>query len=64
LLYCPSSKPRSAGLTGHGRSRMTYMRKVLSKLKLAFIAWLRQPMDEMDRRQTHNEIQPLFPPKE
>jgi hypothetical protein len=40
------------------------MRKVLSKLKLAFIAWLRQPMDEMDRRQTHNEIQPLFPPKE
>jgi hypothetical protein len=37
---------------------------VLIKLRLALIAWLRQPTDEMDRRQTQKEIQTLFPPKD
>jgi len=26
-------------------------------------AWLRQPKDEMDRRQDTSEVQPLFTPK-
>jgi hypothetical protein len=39
------------------------MMKVLAKLRLFLYAWLRQPKDEMDRRQDRSEIQPLFPPK-
>ena len=40
------------------------MKKVLAKLKLLLYAWLRQPKDEMDRRQDMDEIRSLFPPKE
>lgn len=40
------------------------MKRVLTKLARLLYAWLRQPKDEMDRRQESNEIQPLFPPKE
>ncbi|HTJ29641.1 MAG TPA: hypothetical protein VL346_04045 [Acidobacteriaceae bacterium] len=39
------------------------MKKVLAKLKLFLYAWLRQPKDELDRRQNASEIQPLFSPK-
>jgi len=42
---------------------MAGMEKVLNKLKLALSAWLRQPKDEMDRRQDQSDILPLFPPK-
>jgi len=40
------------------------MKKLLNKLKLALYAWLRQPKDEMDRRQEQSDIQPLFPPRQ
>jgi len=43
-------------------SRIAGMKKLLAKLRLFFFAWLRQPKDEMDRRQDRSEIQPLFPP--
>jgi hypothetical protein len=36
------------------------MKTALAKLKLILYALLRQPKDEMDRRQDRNEIQPLF----
>jgi hypothetical protein len=36
------------------------MNKLLANLKQLFCAWLRQPFNEMDRRQSANEIQPLF----
>jgi len=39
------------------------MKKVLAKLRLIFYGWLRQPMDEMNRRRDISKIQPLFPPK-
>jgi hypothetical protein len=39
------------------------MKTVLAKLKLILYAWLRQPKDEMDRRQDRNEIKSLFTPK-
>jgi hypothetical protein len=40
------------------------MKNVLTKLKLALTAWLRQPKDEMDRRQAQSDLQSLFPPKD
>jgi hypothetical protein len=39
------------------------MKNLVTKLKLALTAWLRQPKDEMDSRQAQSDIQPLFPPK-
>jgi hypothetical protein len=42
---------------------MAAMKKALAKLKLFLYAWLRQPKDEMDRRQAQSDIQRLFPPK-
>ena len=43
---------------------MAERKNLLTKLKLALIAWLRQPKDEMDRRQAQSNIQSLFPPKD
>ena len=40
-------------------SRIAGMKTVPAKLKLILYAWVRQPKDEMDRRQDRNEIQPL-----
>jgi len=51
------------GQSGPDRSRIAGMMKVLARLKLLLYAWLRQPKDEMDRRQDRSEIQALFPPK-
>jgi len=42
---------------------MAGMNKVPDSLKRALYAWLRQPKEEMDRRQDTSEIQPLFPKK-
>jgi hypothetical protein len=42
---------------------MAGMKNLLTKIKLAAAAWLRQPKEEMDKRQAQSDIQPLFPPK-
>jgi len=42
---------------------MLGMNGLLAKLKNVLTIWLRQAPDEMDRRQTQNDIQPLFPKK-
>lgn len=63
LRLCQWSSRRSADPTCPDRGRIAGMMKVLAKLKLFLYAWLRQPKDEMNRRQDKSEIQPLFPPK-
>jgi len=40
---------------------MAGMKNLLGKLKLALTVWLRQPKDEMDKRQTQSDIQALLP---
>jgi len=39
---------------------MAGMKTLLDKVRRALIAWLRQPSDEMDRKQTRNDIQTVF----
>jgi hypothetical protein len=42
---------------------MAGMNQVLAKLKHALYAWLRQPKDEMDKRQEKSDIPSFFPKK-
>jgi len=37
------------------------MAQLLATLKRALYAWLRQPKDEMDRRQDTSDVQTIFP---
>jgi hypothetical protein len=43
---------------------MAGMKNLLIKLRLALAAWLRQPIDEMDRKQTKSDVQSIFPTKD
>jgi len=40
------------------------MRNLLTNLKRLLVSWLRQPKDEMDKRQAQSNVQVLFPPRE
>lgn len=42
---------------------MSFILKMLARLKSALHAWLRQPQEELSRRQEKNDIQSLLPPR-
>jgi len=39
---------------------MAGMKALLDKVRLALIAWLRQPFDETDRKRTRSDVQTVF----
>jgi hypothetical protein len=39
---------------------MAGMKTLLNKFKLALINWLREPFDEMDRKQERNDVRTIF----